>query len=173
MSLSVCMLASEAAPLSKTGGLGDVSSALTKYLHSAGHDVRLFTPLYSSIDRTRLTLRPAWGLQNLELGLGLHRYRFSVLTGPLPRSTAPVYLIDCPELFSRASLYTADADDHLRFIAFTRAVFTCCQHMQWAPQIMHCNDWHTAFTPLFLRASYDWDKLFAGTRSVLTIHNIG
>ena len=45
--------------------------------------------------------------------------------------------------------------------------------MQWSPQILHCNDWHTAFAPLFLKALYDWDRLFAGTRSVLTIHNIG
>ena len=173
MNLSVCLLASEVTPLSKTGGLADVSAALAKYLHDAGHDVRLFTPLYSSIDRTRLSLTPIDGLQNLELSLGSHRYRISVLTSALPRSSAPVYLIDCPELYARKSLYTADPDEHLRFLAFTRAVFACCQHMQWSPQILHCNDWHTAFAPLFLKASYDWDQLFSHTRSVLTIHNIG
>jgi starch synthase len=173
MTLTVCLLASEAAPLSKTGGLADVSSALTKYLHTAGHDVRLFTPLYSSVNRTQLSLAPVPGLQNLELELGSHRYRFSILTGPLPRSTAPVYLVECPELFARSSLYTTDPDEHLRFLAFTRAVFSSCQHMQWAPRILHCNDWHTAFGPLFLKAAYDWDQLFRHTRSVLTIHNIG
>ena len=173
MNLTVCLLASEAAPLSKTGGLADVSAALAKYLHTAGHDVRLFTPLYSSIDRTSLTLEPVNGLQNIELGLGLHRYRFSVLSSRLPRSTCPVYLLDCPELYARGSLYTTDPDEHLRFLAFTRAVLASCQHMQWAPRILHCNDWHTALAPLFLKASYDWDRLFSGTRSVLTIHNIG
>jgi starch synthase len=173
MTLSVCLLASEAAPLSKTGGLADVSSALTKYLHEAGHDVRLFTPLYSSVDRARLSLEPLPQLRNVELHLGLHRYRFSVLRGTLPRSSAPVYLVDCPELFSRGALYTADPDEHLRFLAFTRAVFVSCQYTQWAPSILHCNDWHTAFAPLFLKASYDWDRLFSRTRSVLTIHNIG
>jgi len=173
MTLTVCLLASEAAPLSKTGGLADVSSALAKYLHTAGHDVRLFTPLYSSIDRTRLSLESVPQLRNVELQLGLHRYRFSVLAGKLPRSSAPVYLVECPELFSRSTLYTTDPDEHLRFLAFTRAVFVSCQHLQWAPQILHCNDWHTGFAPLFLKASYDWDRLFAATRSVLTIHNIG
>ena len=173
MSLTVCLLASEAAPLSKTGGLADVSAALAKYLHGAGHDVRLFTPLYASIDRTRLTLTAVAGLQDRQLELGTHRYRFSVLTGPLPRSSASVYLIDCPELFGRPTLYTADPDEHLRFLAFTRAVFTCCQQMKWSPRILHCNDWHTAFAPLFLKASYDSDELFRQTRSVLTIHNIG
>jgi starch synthase len=173
MTLTVCLLASEATPLSKTGGLADVSSALARYLHTAGHDVRLFTPLYSSIDRTRLSLEAVPQLRDVELQLGLHRYRFSVLEGKLPRSSAPVYLVQCPELFSRGTLYTTDADEHLRFLAFTRAVFVSCQYMQWAPQILHCNDWHTGFAPLFLKASYDWDRLFATTRSVLTIHNIG
>ena len=173
MKLTVCLLASEVAPLSKTGGLADVSAALTKYLHTAGHDVRLFTPLYSSVDRTHLSLAPLPGLQDLRLELGTHRYRFSVLKGRLPRTTTPVYLVDCPELFARPSLYTTEPDEYLRFLAFTRAVFAACQHMQWSPQILHCNDWHTAFAPLFLKASYDWDQLFRHTRSVLTIHNIG
>jgi starch synthase len=173
MSLTVCLLASEAAPLSKTGGLADVSSALTKYLHAAGHDVRLFTPLYSSINRSKFAMQPVEGMQNMDVGVGLHSYVMSVMSTQMPGSTATIYLIDCPALYSRPTLYTTDADEHLRFIAFTRAVFLCCQRMQWSPQILHCNDWHTAFAPLFLKALYDWDGLFAGTRSVLTIHNIG
>jgi starch synthase len=173
MTLSVCLLASEATPFSKTGGLADVSSALTKYLHSAGHDVRLFTPLYSSIKRDKFPMAPVEGMQNMDIAVGPHRYVMSVMTTQMPGSTAQIYLLDCPALFARSTLYTADPDEHLRFLAFTRSVFTCCQRMHWSPDILHCNDWHTAFAPLFLKALYDWDRLFAGTRSVLTIHNIG
>jgi starch synthase len=173
MNLTVCLLASEAAPLSKTGGLADVSAALTKYLHAEGHDVRLFTPLYSSINREKFPMRPVDGLQNIDVDVGTHRYVVSVMTTPMPGSTASIYLIDCPALFYRPTLYTADPDEHLRFLAFTRAAFACCQRLQWSPQILHCNDWHTAFAPLFLKTTYDWDGLFRSTRSVLTIHNIG
>jgi starch synthase len=173
MPLNVCLIASEVAPLSKTGGLADVSGALTKYLHSAGHDVRLFTPLYSSIDRSKMSLRAVEFLQDVTLDLGPHRYRYSVLAGHLPGSTATVYLIDCPVLYNRATLYTTDVDEHLRFLVLTRAAFECCQRMSWSPAIVHCNDWHTAFGPLFLKAAYDWDRLFANTKSVITIHNIG
>jgi starch synthase len=70
-------------------------------------------------------------------------------------------------------IYTTDPDEHLRFLALTRAVLATCQRMQWSPQILHCNDWHTAFGPLFLKALYDGEALFSRTRSVLTIHNIG
>ncbi|MGH8139149.1 MAG: glycogen synthase [Steroidobacteraceae bacterium] len=173
MKLTVCLLASEAAPFSKTGGLADVSAALTKYLHASGHDARLFTPLYSSIDRGRFSMHAVEGLQNIDIAVGPHRYTMSVMAAQMPGSSAPVFLIDCPALFARKTLYTADPDEHLRFLAFTRAVFTCCQHLKWSPRILHCNDWHTAFGPLLLKAAYDWDVLFKDTRSVLTIHNIG
>ncbi len=173
MTLSVCLLASEAAPLSKTGGLADVSAALTKYLHSTGHDVRLFTPLYSSISRDKFPVTAVDGMQHMDVAVGTHHYVMSVMTTPMPGAGVPIYLIDCPALYSRPTLYTGDPDEHLRFLAFTRAVFAACQRMQWSPAILHCNDWHTAFAPLFLKAVYDWDRLFAGTRSVLTIHNIG
>jgi starch synthase len=174
MKLTVCMLASEAAPLSKTGGLADVSGALTKYLHSAGHDVRLFTPFYRSIDRSKLgNLRPVEGLQHFDVRVGPHHYIFSAFCSHLPGSTAPVYLLECPVLYERATLYTTDVDEHLRFLAFTRAAFLACQRMRWSPQIVHCNDWHTGFAPLFLKALYDQDPLFMHTRSLLTIHNIG
>src|SRR5579862_9502812 len=136
MKLSVCLLASEAAPFSKTGGLADVSAALTKYLHGAGHDVRLFTPLYASIDRVRHPLQPVPALQNLAVDVGSHRYIVSVHTTPMPGSAATVYLVDCPALYDRSALYTADPDEHLRFLAFTRAVFTCCQQLRWSPQIL-------------------------------------
>src|SRR5690349_18583760 len=173
MPLNVCLISSEVTPLSKTGGLADVSGSLAKYLHGAGHDVRVFTPFYTQIDRSKLNLRAVEFLQDVALELGPHRYRYSVHACHLPGSTATAYLIDCPVLYSRKTLYTMDVDEHLRFLVLTRAAFECCQRMSWSPDILHCNDWHTAFGPLYLKAVYDWDRLFAKTRSVLTIHNIG
>src|SRR5688572_19204881 len=139
MPLNVCLIASEVAPLSKTGGLADVSGALTKHLHAAGHDVRLFTPLYSAIDRSKLSLRAIEVLQDVPLEFGHHRYRYSVYAAPIPGNTATLFLIDCPVLYSRATLYTGDVDEHLRFLALTRAALECCQRMSWSPDIVHCN----------------------------------
>ena len=169
---AICLLASEVEPLSKTGGLADVAGALTKYLHGAGHDVRTFTPCYASIDRAACKAQPVAGVAQVPVSVGPHAYVFSLLRAELPGG-APVYLIDCPALYARTSLYTSEPDEHLRFLALTRAALTACQRLAWAPQIVHCNDWHTAFAPLFLRTSFAADPLFAGTRSVLTIHNIG
>ncbi len=173
--LRVCFVASEVAPLAKTGGLADVSGALPRFLHAQGHDVRVFMPFYSSIDVRKhgLEPHPVDFLQDVPLEMGPHRYRFSVLTAALPGSSLMIYLVHCPALYDRPGIYTSGVDEHLRFLALSRATIESCQRMGFAPQIFHCNDWHTAFAPLFLRSLYAWDRLFAQTRTVLTIHNIG
>jgi starch synthase len=96
-----------------------------------------------------------------------------VRTAHLPGTQVQIHLIDCPSLFARASIYTTDPDEHLRYLALTRAAFECCQRLGFSPQILHAHDWHAAFAPLYLRVGYEWDRLFQTTRSVLTIHNIG
>ncbi len=171
--MRIAFVAAEFTPLAKTGGLADVSSALTRFLQRRGADLRVFMPLYARIDRKALALVAVDFLRDLPIVLGPHRYVINVLAATLPGSDMTMYFIDCPALYGRAGIYTRDPDEHLRFLVLTRAVFECCQRMGFAPDIVHCNDWHTAFAPLFLKAVFSWDRLFARTRSVLTIHNIG
>jgi len=112
---AICLLASEVEPLSKTGGLADVAGALTRYLHGAGHEVLLFSPAYDFIDRAACSAKPVAGLTQIPLTLGSHAYVFSVLRASLPQG-ACAYLIDCPALYARGSIYTSDPDEHLRFL---------------------------------------------------------
>ena len=171
--MRVAFVASEFAPLAKTGGLADVSSALARFLNRRGVDLRVFMPLYSRIDRRALALAPMEFLRDIPMTLGAHRYSFSVLAGKLPGSDLEMCFIDCPALYARAGIYSREPDEHLRFLLLTRAAIESCQRMTFAPDIFHSNDWHTAFAPLFLKSVYSWDRLFAATRTVLTIHNIG
>jgi starch synthase len=173
MNFRICLISAEVAPLSKTGGLADVAGALTKYLQGRGDELLVVTPFYRAIDRAALEHHPVAGLQGIELALGPHRFRYSVSAARLPGTQAQVYLIDCPLLYERDSIYTSDPDEHLRFIALTRAAFDCCQRLSFSPQILHAHDWHGAFAPLYLKVGYESDRLFKNTRSVLTIHNIG
>src|SRR5882672_2953859 len=171
--LRICFVASEVAPLAKTGGLADVASALPRYLHSQGHDVRVFLPFYSSIETRRLELTPLEAVQDVHIQLGTRRYVFSIITARLPGSSLPINLVHCPAFYNRAGIYGAGADEHLRFLLLTRAAIESCQRTGFAPQVFHCNDWHSAFAPLFLRSVCGWDRLVAATRTGLTTHNIG
>lgn len=173
MPLNICFVASEIAPLAKTGGLADVAGVLPRHLHALGHDVRVFMPLYSSIGIAAMQSAPVETARHVPLTLGPHHYWYTLLESRLPNSNVPLYLVHCPEAFDRPSLYSAAVDEHLRFLILQRAALDGCQRMQFAPDIVHCNDWHTALMPLLLKSVYAWDGLFAKTRSVLSIHNIG
>jgi starch synthase len=170
--LKICLATSEMTPLAKTGGLADVAGALSVFFHGQGHDVRALMPLHSTIDTTRLDITPVHFLQDRHLWLGNHHFRYSIDTAILPGSALKIYLLRCPELYDRPGVYTGGPDEHLRFIALSRAAIEMCQAMAFAPDIFHCHDWHTALVPLYLKTLYAWDQLFARTRSVLTIHNI-
>jgi starch synthase len=171
--LRICFIASEVTPLAKTGGLADVAGALPRFLHAAGHDVRIFMPFYSSIGGSALRPTAVAAAQNIEIRLGPHRYQFSLLETELPGTRVPLYLVHSPAAFDRASLYTSAVDEHLRFLVLQRAALDSCQRLTFAPDIVHCNDWHTALVPLLLKTGYAWDALFAATRTVMSIHNIG
>ena len=171
--LKLCLVSSECTPFAKTGGLADVVAALGRFLGKRGHDVRIVMPMYSRIKNGGYEFYPVTEAQDVPVRLNNRTYWFSASTLQLPRSSAKIWLVRCPELFEREGIYTQDWDEHLRFALLSRAAFALCQQTQWAPDILHCNDWHTALIPLYLRSLYGWDRLFDKTRTVLTIHNIG
>ncbi|MFN8180087.1 MAG: glycogen synthase [bacterium] len=170
---TVAYVTSEITPFAKTGGLADVSAALPAHLHRAGHDVRVFAPLYSAIDVDAYDFEPLPGAADIPVRADARTLVFSAYRTRLPGTEVPVHFIHCPVLFDRPGLYTNDPDEHLRFALLSRAALECCQRMQWGPEIFHCHDWQTALVPLYLKTLYAWDRLFRATRSVLTIHNLG
>lgn len=172
--MRVCFVAAEYSPFSKTGGLGDVAAALTRYLARRGHDLRVFVPLHGQMELAGIDRHPVEFLRALPLRVGPHEFSYDVQTARVPDTDLWVHLVDCPALFDRPRVYSDAPDEHVRYLGLTRAAFECCQRMGYAPQVMHSNDWHTALAPMLLRHAYAWDRgIFGDTRSVFTIHNIG
>ena len=170
--LKICLVCAEIAPLGEAGGLADVTANLADQFVQSGHDCRVLAPLHSGIDSAALDIHEVEGLQNLEMQLGGRSITWSIGRARLPGKSADVYLLRCPQLFDTRDMY-AGTDQHLRFILLCRAAIEMCQRQQFAPDIFHCHDWHAALLPVYLKTRYAWDQLFAGSRSALTIHNIG
>jgi starch synthase len=69
--MKILLASSESLPYSKTGGLGDMTGALGKFLARAGHQVGLVTPLYRGLRDRFPGIQPVdW---NLDLPLGPDR----------------------------------------------------------------------------------------------------
>jgi starch synthase len=173
MSLRVCQIAAEVTPFAKTGGLGDVVAGLSRALGAAGQDVRVFLPFYASVARQTHAFVQVDFLRDLEMTFGARRFTYSVLTTKLPSSGVDVYFVHCPTLYHHDGIYSGEWDEYLRFALLTRAALEACQRMGWAPDVVHVHDWHTALAPLYLRTAYAWDRLFARTKTALTLHNLG
>ena len=169
----VCYITAELAPLAKAGGLADVSAALTQLLHRNGHEVRCFLPLYADLVRDGLAVQPIPGLTDLTLEFGPHRFGYSIRRGDRGSSLPALWLVESPALFDRPGLYGPGDDEHLRFLMLSRAALEACVRTGFAPDILHCHDWHTALAPLYLKTVYRGEPTFERTRSVLTIHNLG
>jgi starch synthase len=167
--LRVLLVASEAAPFAKTGGLADVMGALPKALRRRGIDARLVMPRYGWISREALTQRPA----PLGVPVGPSELWCAVLEGR--HGEVPVYFIEHDALYDRPDLYGpqggAYADNCLRFALLSRGALQLCLHLGWTPEIIHANDWQAALVPLYLNTVCSGTPLQA-TASVLTIHNL-
>ncbi len=170
--MNLCLVASEVTPFAKTGGLADVAAALTRQLALRGHAVRLFMPMYRRVRRGGWAFVPHPDLQDLSIVLGEKPFTFSVSTARLPASEADVWFVRCPALYDRDELYGEGEDEHLRFALLQRAALTALQHLGWSPDVVHAHDWHAGLLPLYVRHFMSWDRLFANTKTVLTIHNI-
>ena len=168
--MKILFAASEAAPFLKTGGLGDVASALPKALSAAPHtEVYVFLPYYKAIKDnpefdieyvTDFTVPVAWRSSYVGLFRAVSR-----------KKKLQYYFIDNEYYFYRDSAY-GYGDDGERFAFFSKAVLESLQYLNWYPDVIHSNDWQTALIPVFLRAFYQGAEAYQPIRTVFSIHNM-
>ena len=161
-------VAPEAAPLTKTGGLGDVCAALPAALRGLGLDVRVLMPGYPAV------LRGVAGETVATVSaLG---FEARLLAGSIPGSGVPLLVLDCPELYARSGgPYVDEAgrdwpDNALRFGFLSKIAAVLggpTSPLSWRPDVVHCNDWQAGLAPVWLRFE-DGPR----AASLLTIHNL-
>ena len=87
-----------------------------------------------------------------------------------------IYFVDCPELYSRRSLYGEGGEDYpdndVRFGVFSHAVLEIIRSL-FRPDVVHCHDWQAALVPVLMREKFRLDPTFSGIKVLLTIHNLG
>lgn len=165
--MKVLFASGEAAPFFKTGGLGDVAYALPKEMVKQGLDVRVVLPNYSQMpDKYKEQLTE---ISHFRFQLGVKNVYCGIKT--LTLEGVIYYFIDNLSYFDRASIY-GEWDDGERFGYFSTAIIEMLEVIDWIPDIIHCNDWHTAMVPVLLVDRYHWKDKLQGIRKVLTIHNM-
>lgn len=163
----ILFVTSEAHPLIKTGGLGDVSSSLPKALADLGQDIRIIIPNYQAIKKTEeIRHRCSLRINNCDV---------NILETRLPESKVIVWLIDCPQFFDypgnpyHDEYGNAWANSAERFSLFCRVTVEVAMnraYLDWKPEIVHCNDWQSGLVPALLTMEYNRPA------TIFTIHNM-
>jgi starch synthase len=167
--MDILFAASEVAPLSKTGGLGDVAGALPAALASRGHSVAVVSPRYGAIDPARHGYKPS------HRAIRVHGEATTVHVKKEGRLSR--YLVEHEHYFgSRRGLYGDHGHDYgdnaERFTYLSRAALEIPAAFGHRPRIVHVNDWQTGLVPWLLKHEHGEDASLAGARTVLTIHNL-
>ncbi len=162
------MLAAEAAPLAKVGGLADVVGSLPKALQALGHEVRVAIPGYGAIDWTRHNPRrrtgfpvyTTWGAPEAEIWeVPVDGVPFFLVTGsPIPRERW---------IYGRSI-----EEDGPKFVFFSLAALFSAEALDWKPDVVHAHDSHTGAAVWWLATEGRDNPWFRDVASVFTIHNL-
>ena len=165
----VLFAAFEAAPFIKTGGLGDVAGSLPAHIKSDEYDARVILPLLGSIPEEYKSKMKY--VMNFEVPLGWRKQYCGLFT--LRMNGMMYYFLDNEYYFKRHQVY-GELDDGERVAFFSKAVLETIMYISknFSPDILHCNDWHTALIPVFLREHYNGQRIYDKIKTVFTIHNL-
>ncbi len=165
--MNILMITGEVLPYAKTGGLGEVMAALPKAVHRLGHDVRVFMPLYGSIDREKFAFLPIGKEMQLNVGGEASPIHFhaSILA-----QEVPIYFFESAKYFPpQKGMYRAE-DGNLPYYAFNLSVFRLLETLDWIPDVIHVHDWHAGLIPNIIKHLPD-DSPYKNIATVETIHN--
>lgn len=176
--LSILFVTSEVYPYAKETGMGEVSYSLPLALRDFGHDIRIMTPKYGIISERRNKIHEINRLRDIPIPVGEELFPATVKSSSIANNKSKVqaYITTNHKFFdSMKGIYHDQAtwkyyENNIdRFLFFSRSVLETCMLLGWFPDIIHCNDWHTAIIPVWLKHIYP--SKFKKTKSVLTIHN--
>jgi len=170
--MHIVFAASECAPWARTGGLGDVVSALPKALAKLGHRVSVFLPYYRQVAKAAPDAPVV--LPSVTIPFPSYSRFVRILDGGLIDGVQN-YFVDCPELFDRESFYGTPSGEYTdnaeRFGLLSRTVIEASKILG-VPDVFHVHDWQTAMLAVLLRSTYYFDSVLRHVPTVLTIHDV-
>lgn len=165
--MNILYIASEAVPFLKTGGLGDVAYALPKALGKVGIDCRVLMPKAFELSPELKAQEQL--LYEGQVQVGWRNQYFGI--SELKHQGVHYYFIDNEDYFKRSQIYGYD-DDGERFSFFSRAAIEAILRIDFKPDVIHVNDWHTAAIPMLIKYHYADSPKLSGAKLVLSIHNL-
>jgi len=167
--LKILFVAAEAVPFAKVGGLADVAGSLPRAIRNLGHDIRLIMPRYGTISSGNFDFKPVCDPFTVPVGPRREQVH---LIGTTLSPDLPVYLVWNELYFSSRDRVYGFEDDAQRFSVFNHAVLAALKQLDWKPDVIHVNDWHTGMIPTWLRMPRSFDEFYDNIATLFTVHSL-
>lgn len=166
--MKVLLASAEVAPFAKVGGLADVAGSLPKAVQARGVDIRVIMPKYRGITAPGQPIHRR--LDSVVVPMPTFTSGCALDESTLPGTDIPVYFVEHNHYFDRDSVYGPGGgypDNFERLVFFSRALLECFTGLDWQPDVIHLNDWHTSLVAAYVTLR----DLPYGT--IFTAHNLG
>lgn len=167
--MKILLVASEAVPFAKTGGLADVAGGLAKALVQAGHQVAVVLPRYRGMKPGPVVRSSVTVAQGGTL-------RFPAITGGRRVKGVRYFFVEDAAYFDRKGIYGDEngdyADNAERYGEFCRVAIELVKQV-WPADVIHCHDWQAGLLPVLLKSEYAKDPALSKVPVIFTIHNMG
>jgi starch synthase len=174
----VVMLAAEASPYAKVGGLGDVLGALPKALNKLGAAVSVIMPAYGNAGSETDSSVPCEAVPGFHIPMDSSYEYANIRQTQMKGSAVDVYRIGSRKYFDRSGIYDDPVtkegypDNMERFIFFMKAAIELIRRIGVPFDIIHCHDSHSALVPGLIQRHFGGDPSFTGAGTLFTIHNL-
>ena len=178
MSLKLFYFTTEIAPFANTSLLSKYSVDVPLSLQTAGHDIRTILPKYGFVSERKYILREVIRLREIPFDFNEEGQIVSAKSAFIPKTRVQVYFLEDTQWFKPLSdlLYKAKngrilPDNDERYAYFSIASIATLPHLFWKPDVLICNDWQTATTPLIYKQIYENREFYDNIKTVVTVHN--
>ncbi len=172
----VLIVTQEMNPYTELGKISELVRSLPQKVQSGGMEVRVLMPRYGTINERRHRLHEVVRLSGMNIIVDDEDYPLIIKVASLPGARMQVYFLDNEEFFKRKFIFNDEEDapfedNQERMVFFCKGVLETVKKFGWAPDIIHCHGWLTAFIPTYLKTVYKNEPIFSNSKCVYTAYN--
>ena len=174
--LHLLYVSSEIDPFLSATKVSEYLKKLPIKMQDMGMEIRILVPRFGNINERKNRLHEVVRLSGTSISVGDDEKPLIIKVASMPSAKIQVYFIDNEDFFQRKSVFHDKEgkffdDNDERAIFFCKGAIETVKKLGWAPDVVHCGDWFTAFLPLYLKTIYKNDPLFKDSKIVYSVFN--
>lgn len=166
----------EMKPYTSETPISNLCRMLPQYVQEKGCDIRTFMPRFGTINERRNQLHEVIRLSGMNIVINDTDHQLIIKVASIPNVRVQVYFIDNDDYFQRKAALKDENDDAFadndeRAMFYSRGVIETVSKLRWSPELIHCHDWFSTFTPAYIKTKYSGDPLFANSKVVMSLYD--